>query len=113
MAPLVRTILAGIRVLRRTPLAGVPFAFEGLLVALLVGANALPAGGGTSPAIAAFPFDVYYDVREALAHGHNWAWFVAIVVTSILFRSLIFSSALWLADGARSPYTQGLASLTP
>jgi hypothetical protein len=95
----VRTFLAGIAVLRRTPLAGVPFLVESILVALLVGANALPASGGTGPALAAFPFDIYFDVREALTHGHNWVWFAAIVGTSIMFRSLVLSSALWLADG--------------
>lgn len=51
--------------------------------------------------MAAFPLDVYFDVREALTHGHDWVWFAAIVATSIMFRSLVFSSALWLADGAR------------
>jgi hypothetical protein len=100
----VRTILAGIKALRRTPLAGVPFALEGLLAAVLVATNALPADGGSAPAVAAFPFDIYFDVREALAQGHNWGWFFAIVATSIMFRSLIFSSALWLADGAKSPF---------
>lgn len=94
------TILAGIRVLRRTPLAGVPFVIEGLIAALLVASDGLPAAAGTAPAVAAFPFDIYFDVREALTHGHNWIWFAAIVATSIMFRSLIFSSALWLADGA-------------
>jgi hypothetical protein len=97
----VRTIIAGIRALRRTPLAGLPFLVEGLLVALLVGANALPARGGTAPAVAAFPLDVYFDVREALTHSRDWVWFAAVVATSIMFRSLVFSSALWLADGAK------------
>lgn len=94
--------MAGIRALRRTPLAGVPFVIEGLIAALLVASNALPAAGGTAPATAAFPFDIYFDVREALTHGHDWIWFAAIVLTSIMFRSLVFSSALWLADGAKT-----------
>lgn len=74
---------------------------EGLIAALFVATEAVPASGGTAPAIAAFPFDVYYDVREALTHGENWIWFAAVVLVSIMFRSLVFSSALWLADGAR------------
>ena len=94
-------MLAGIQALRRTPLAGIPFMVEALLVAFLVGSEALPAGGGTAPAVAAFPLDIYFDVREALTHGHDWVWFTAIVATSIMFRSLVLSSCLWLADGAR------------
>ena len=74
---------------------------EALLVAILVGTGALTAGGGTSPAVAAFPLDIYFDVREALTHGHDWVWFAAIVATSIMFRSLVLSSSLWLADGAK------------
>lgn len=76
---------------------------EGLLAASLTAADALPATGGTAPAIAAFPFDVYFDVREALTHGRDWLWFLALVMTSIVGRSLVFSSSLWLADGARAP----------
>ena len=97
-----RTIAAGIRALSKTPLAGVPFAFEGLLAALIMGWGGLSPSGGSAPATAAFPFDVYFDVREGLTHGRNWGWFAAVVFTSIMFRSLIFSSTLWLADGARA-----------
>ena len=92
--------MAGIRALRRTPLAGVPFLVESLIAAVLVVTEAFPAGGGTAPSVAAFPLDIYFDVREALTHGQNWVWFLAIVVTSIMFRSLVLSSSLWLADGA-------------
>ena len=74
---------------------------EALLVAFLVGTDALPAGGGTAPAVAAFPLDIYFDIREALTHGHDWVWFASIVATSIMFRSLVLSSSLWLADGAK------------
>jgi hypothetical protein len=95
----VRTILAGLRVLRDEPLALAPLGAEGVLAAVFVLAGAFPANGSSATSSAAFPLDVYFDLKQALAHARGWPWFVAATALSVLVRGGTLATTLWLKDG--------------
>ena len=94
--------MAGLRGLRDAPLAVAPFAAESLVAGILVLTGAFPAGGAAAASTAAFPLDVYFDVKQALAHGRGWPWFVAAAGVSILVRGGVLALTLWLADARRA-----------
>jgi hypothetical protein len=100
----VRTILGGIRALRRAPLAVVPLALEGVVGGLLVGSGAWPAGAASAPATAVFPLDIFFDLKQALAFGSDWSWVVAAALLAILVRGAVLAATLWLGDGAAGPF---------
>lgn len=94
-----RTMLAGIRALRRTPLAALPLTIEGLIGGVLVIAGAIPASGAGVPSTAVFPLDVFYDVKQSIAYGNEWIYVVAAVFFGVLVRGAVLGSTLWLAEG--------------
>jgi hypothetical protein len=100
----VRTILAGLRTLREVPLALAPLAAEGVIAALLVVTGAFPGNGSSAAAGAAFPLDVFFDAKQALAHGRGWPWFVAAAAVSVLVRGGVLALTLWLKDGRKVPF---------
>lgn len=99
----VRTVAAGFKVLVRSPLAVVPLIVEGLAGALLIGFGLIPADGGSAPVTAAFPIDIYFDVKHALAYGSSWLSFAAAVSFGIAIRSGVLATTLWLAERRRTP----------
>ena len=103
-SPLVRTIIQGIRGLRRRPAAGFPLIAEGIVGACLVWFDILPTKPVSVPATAAFPFDVYFDVKQSLSYGESWAWVFAAVAVGALVRGGILAATLWLADGRPGPF---------
>ncbi|HYO61303.1 MAG TPA: hypothetical protein VEU29_05340 [Actinomycetota bacterium] len=98
-----RTIVAGLRGLRDAPLAIAPFAAEGVLGGILVLTGAFPADGAAAPSAAAFPLDVFFDVKQSLAHGRGWPWFIAAVGVSVVVRGGVLALTLWLKDSRRAP----------
>lgn len=101
-----RTLLAGLRAVRRAPVALAPLVIEGVVGALLVGSGAFPAGAASVPATAAFPMDVYFDLEQSLAYARGWAWFAASVGFGILVRAGVLASTLWLGEGRPGPFAQ-------
>ncbi|MFN2588972.1 MAG: hypothetical protein ABR613_12765, partial [Actinomycetota bacterium] len=99
-----RTILAGLRTLREAPLALAPLAAEGAVAALLVLTGAFPGNGTAATSNAVFPLDVYFDLKQALAHGRGWPWFAAAAGASILLRGAVLAATLWLKDGRVAPF---------
>jgi hypothetical protein len=99
----VRTIVAGLRGLRDAPLALAPFAAESVLGGVLVLTGAFPANGAVAASAAVFPRDVYFDVKQALAHGRGWPWFVAASALSVVVRGGVLALTLWLKDARRAP----------
>ncbi|HEX3326011.1 MAG TPA: hypothetical protein VHV50_03345 [Actinomycetota bacterium] len=97
-----RTLAAGLRALGRTPLAVTPLAVEGAIAAGLIAAGAFPATGVSVPAVGVFPIDVYFDLKESLAHATGWVWFIGALVLSVTIRSLALAATLWLAGGTQS-----------
>lgn len=93
--------MAGLRALRDAPLAVAPFAVEGTVAGILVLVGAFPADGASAASTAAFPLDVYFDVKQALAHGRGWPWFVAAGGFSVLVRGGVLALSLWLLDARR------------
>jgi hypothetical protein len=100
-----RTLLGGIRAVRRAPAALAPLAIEGLVGAVLVIAGAFPASAASLPATASFPLDVYFDVKQSLAYARGWAWFAAAVGLGILVRSAVLATTLWLGEGRPGPFS--------
>jgi hypothetical protein len=99
-----RTLLAGIRAVRRAPAALAPLALEGLIGAVLVAAGGFPDDAGSVTSTAAFPLDVYFDLKQSLAYASGWAWFVAAVGLGILVRGGALASTVWLSDGRPGPF---------
>jgi hypothetical protein len=100
----VRTILAGLRTLREAPLALAPLAAEAVVAALLVAFGAFPGSGASAASGAAFPLDVFFDAKQALAHGHGWPWFVAAAFLSVVARGGVLAATLWLEGGRTAPF---------
>ncbi len=99
-----RTILAGLRTLRDAPLALAPLTAESLLAGVLVLAGAFPGDGAAAASAAVFPLDVFFDVKQALAHGRGWPWFVAATSFSVVVRGGVLATTLWLSDGRKAPF---------
>ena len=95
--------MAGLRGLREAPLALAPFAVEGVVGGILVLTGAFPGNGAAASSTAVFPLDVYFDVKQALAHGRGWPWFAAAVGVSVIVRGGVLALTLWLKDGRRAP----------
>ena len=94
-----RTLTAGTRVVRRAPIAAVPIVAESFLVALLIAFGALPRTGASAAAGAVFPLTIYFDLKQALAHAPAWPYLVAAAALSLIVRSAVVASTLWLVDG--------------
>ena len=94
-----RTLAAGISRFRETPYALLPIMAEGILAGLLIAVGAIPAGGASAPAGAAFPFDVFFDVKQALAQTRSWPVFAAVIAISLAIRSGVLAATVTAADG--------------
>jgi len=101
----VRTLLAGLRGIRRTPFALVPLVAEGAVASGLLLLGAFPRTGASAPAVAAFPLDVYFDLKQALAHAPGWLPFLGAVALSIGVRSAALAGTLWLHEERRGSFT--------
>lgn len=119
-----RTILAGLRTLREAPLALAPLAAQGVIAAVLVATGAFPGNGSAAASSAVFPLGVFFDVKQALAHGRGWPWFAAAAALSIVVRGGALAATLWLKEGREVPFevawwrcirlaSQALAALVP
>ncbi|MDP9223719.1 MAG: hypothetical protein M3P18_07645, partial [Actinomycetota bacterium] len=95
-----RTLTAGSHAIRRAPLALAPLTIEGAAAGMLLLRGVFPATGASAPALAVFPLDVYFDLKQALAHASTWSWLAAVVVASVIIRASALSTTLWLAEGA-------------
>lgn len=96
--------MAGLRGLRDAPLALAPSAAGGVLGGILVLTGAFPRNGAAAASTAAFPLDVFFDVKQALAHGRGWPWFAAAVGLSVVARGGLLALTLWLKDARRGPF---------
>ena len=94
-----RTILAGIRALRRTPLAVVPLALEGIIGGLLVLGGAIPASAAGVPSTAVFPLDIFFDLKQSLAFGRDWSYVIAALALAVIVRGAVLGGTLWLSEG--------------
>ena len=104
-----RTLVAGLRAFRRAPLAMLPLAVEGAVGAILVAVRAFPGGGASAPATAAFPLDVYFDVKQSLAAAPGWAWFAAAIGFGLLVRAGALAATFWLSEDRPAPFAEGWA----
>ncbi|MDQ3646670.1 MAG: hypothetical protein M3345_07015 [Actinomycetota bacterium] len=95
-----RTILGGVRSLRRAPLAMLPLTLEALVAAVLVGVGAFPRNGASAISTAVFPLDVFFDLKQGVTFAASWPVLVATVAMTLLVRSLVLGLTLWLADNA-------------
>jgi hypothetical protein len=65
----------------------------------------------SAPAVAVFPLDVYFDLKEALTHATAWPWFIGAIALSVMIRSLTLTSTLWLAGGTRAGFVPTLVRI--
>ncbi|MGH2694483.1 MAG: hypothetical protein ACRDJJ_06640, partial [Actinomycetota bacterium] len=100
-----RTLLAGLRGIRRTPFALLPLVVEGAVASVLLLLGAFPRTGASAPAVAAFPLDVYFDLKQALTHANGWLPFFGLVALSVAVRSAALAGTLWLHDERGGPFT--------
>ena len=93
-----RTLLAGLEAFKRKPLAIAPVSAENVLVAGAIAFGLLPARGTVAAAGAAFPLDVYFDLKHALAVTSSWPVFLLAVVASVCVRALVLTLTFVLAE---------------
>lgn len=93
-----RTLAAGLSVLKRTPWAIAPVAIEGAFGACLVAIGVLPAGGSGASVAAAFPFDVYFDLKQSLAQTTSWPIFFLVLVVAIGIRGSVLVMTFVLSE---------------
>lgn len=76
-------------------------AFEGIVGAGFYLAGRMPQGGAGASAFGVFPFDVYFDLKQAVAFAPGWLWFVAAVGVSVFVRAVVLASTVWLSEERR------------
>ena len=81
------------------PLAAIPLTIEGLLFAVLLLLDVLPVSGAVAPATAAWPFDLYFDLKQSVAIASSWLNFGITVAALVLFRSALLGLTATFADG--------------
>lgn len=96
-----RTLAAGSRALKRTPVAILPMGLESLILGVAVAVGVMPRGAESAAAGAVFPLNLYFDLKQALAFSISWPAFAAAIALSFLSRSAVVAFTLWLADGRR------------
>jgi hypothetical protein len=94
----VQTLREGMRALLRRPLAALPLTLEGVVFGVLIATGFLPADAAVAPASAAFPFDVYFDLKQAIAYSSGWVMLGVTIVASVLFRSALLAATARLSD---------------
>jgi heme exporter protein D len=45
-----------------------------------------------------FPLDIYFDLKQSLAHATAWRWFAVAMILSLIVRSLTLAATLWLSE---------------
>lgn len=93
-----QTLRKGIRALLRTPLAALPLTLEGVVFGALIATGFLPADAAVAPASAVFPFDVYFDLKQAIAYSSGWVVLGVTIIASVLFRSALLAATARLSD---------------
>lgn len=93
-----RSLLAGISALQRAPSALAPLTIEGLIFGALIVAGPVSARAAYIGATAAFPLDVYFDLKHALAFARSWPLFLGLVLVSLVVRAGVLGLTLWLAE---------------
>lgn len=94
-----RTLTAGITRFKATPLALVPITAEGVTAGLLIALGVIPASGSSAIAGAAFPLDVFFDLKQALAQAPSWVAFTLAILVSVGVRSAVLAATVVAADG--------------
>lgn len=80
-----------------------PMTVEGIIAGILIAAGVFPASAESVISGALFPLDVYFDLKQNLAFSHSWGVFAAAVLFSVLARSGVLASTLWLAEERKGP----------
>jgi hypothetical protein len=83
-------------------------AVESLVVAALIVAGVLPASGASAAAAAAFPLDLFFDVKQGLAVTSGWLSFAVVFVMAVLLRGGVLVTTLWLAEERPGPLAPAL-----
>jgi hypothetical protein len=98
-----KTVAAGFGALRRSPAALAPLSAQGIAAGLLALLGVFPAGAAGASSSAAFPFDLFFDVKNAAAFASGWPLFAATVGFFLLVRAAVFSTTLWLLEHRPGP----------
>jgi hypothetical protein len=92
------------------PLAAMPLTLEGLLLAGLLVLDRVPPDGAVAPAAAAWPFDIYFDLKQSVAYLSGWPTFGLTLAALVLFRSALLALTATLADGPDASIRKALRS---
>jgi hypothetical protein len=102
--------MAGARAVFDRPLAAMPLTLEGLLLAGLLVVDRVPPRGTVAPAAAAWPFDIYFDLKQTVAYSTGWPTFGLTLAALVLFRSALLALTATLADGPGASIRKALRS---
>jgi hypothetical protein len=87
-----------------------PLTLEGLLFAGLLALDRVPADGAVAPAAAAWPLDIYFDLKQTVAYSSGWPTFGLTLAALVLFRSALLALTATLADGPDASIRKALRS---
>lgn len=92
-----RTLAAGISRFKEAPASVLPITAEGLLGGVLIAFGVVPQTGASAAVGAAFPLDVFFDVKQALAQTSSWPLFGLVVAVALAVRSGALAATLALS----------------
>lgn len=96
-----RTLAAGLHCFRRSPWALLPITAEGVVLALLIAFGVIPHSGASAAASAAFPLDVFFDVKQLLAQSTSWPRLLVALFLVVTLRSAVLAATVTLADRSK------------
>lgn len=72
---------------------------EGLIGGILIAVGLLPPSGASAAVGAAFPLDVFFDLKQALAQTSSWPLFALVMIVAVLVRSGVLAATVAASRG--------------
>ena len=61
-------------------------------------AGAIPASSAGVASTAAFPLDIFFDLKQSIAFGQDWSYVIAALGLAVLLRGGVLAATFWLLE---------------
>lgn len=93
-----RTLVAGLGAFQRRPMALLPISLEAALVAAAIALGVLQPRASVVASVAAFPMDVYFDLKHGLAVASSWPVLVLSLLAALVLRSSVIYATFTVSE---------------